>query len=146
MQEGADSTEEDNKRHHFETPWSVMMVKAAGPLQGNLTPQQKVWLFRQHEAKLYEHHVHMYELAEKVRTCTRCNRRQVVFEENQECKSCMGGAMFSPENDMSLGPMRMQEQLTGAFHRAELFSTFAKASPMEINLVRSVLPVMRMAG
>ena len=87
VQEGADSTEEDNKRHHFETPWSVMMVKAAGPLQGNLTPQQKVWLFRQHEAKLYEHHVHMYELAEKVRTCTRCNRRQVVFEENQECKS-----------------------------------------------------------
>jgi hypothetical protein len=119
-------------RHNFQTEWGVYWERTAGPLQGALTLKQYVWLIRNHEKTMHEYHVYLYGLAQKVVACNRCNRRQVVHAAGQECKGCMHGTMFTPENGMSLGP-RMQDEasLAAQVQRAALFSTFAKATDME---------------
>lgn len=143
VEETTESTVEDRMRHNYQTEWSVHWECAAGPLQGALTLKQQVWLIRNHEKALHAYHVYLYELAQKVVTCNRCNRRQVQHAAGQECKTCMNGAMFAPENGMSLGP-RMQDEasLAAQVQRAALFSAFAKATDMEKSLVRAVTPVV----
>jgi hypothetical protein len=143
MEKTTESTAEGRMRHNFQTEWSIYWERAAGPLQGGLTLKQHAWLIRNHEKALHEYHVYLYGLAQKAATCTRCNRRQVVHAAGQECKGCMRGSIFTPENGMSLGP-RMQDEaaLAAQVQRAALFSTFAKAADMERSLVRAATPVM----
>jgi hypothetical protein len=72
-------------RHNYQAEWSAHWERAAGPLQGALTLKKQVWLIRNHEKALHAYQVYLYELAQKVATCNRCNRRQAQHAAGQEC-------------------------------------------------------------
>ena len=142
--ENAQSSVEDRARHRFQTPWSKHWEDAEGPLQGRLTPQQRLFLIRNHEAAVEAYKRRVISFAANVRTCVECNRRLVLIELNQTCPSCYQNAAFSVDNDMSLGPRVQDEEcLTQRVMRADLFNTLAKATQLELNLVRAVIPVIQ---
>jgi hypothetical protein len=92
-EETTQSTVEGRIRHNYQAEWRAYWERAAGPLQGALTLKHHVWLTRNHEKALNEYHVYLYGLAQKVVTCTRCNRRQVAHAAGQEFKGCIHGSM-----------------------------------------------------
>ena len=142
--ENAQSSVEDRARHRFQTPWSKFWEDAEGPLQGSLTPQQRLFLIRNHEAAVEAYKRRVISFAANVRTCVECNRRLVLIELNQTCPSCYQNAAFSVDNDMSLGPRVQDEEcLMQRVMRADLFNTLAKATQLELNLVRAVIPVIQ---
>ena len=143
VQETVTSTMAEKARHRFQTPWSIHWELAEGPLQGALTPHQKLSLIRDHEAAMEKHLLHLHGLADNVRTCEKCNRRQIMTQVNQDCPSCLKPG-FTVENQMSIGPSLTQEAcLAVRVQRADLFNSLTQATYMEINLIRAVLPMMR---
>jgi rubrerythrin len=108
VQETVTSTMAEKARHRFQTPWSIHWELAEGPLQGALTPHQKLSLIRDHEAAMEKHLLHLHGLADNVRTCEKCNRRQIMTQINQDCPSCLKPG-FTVENQMSIGPSLTQE-------------------------------------
>ena len=143
VQETATSTMEEKIRHRFQTQWSIHWEVVEGPLQGALTPHQKLSLIRDHEAAMEKHLKHLHELAGNVRTCNKCNRRQIMTQVNQDCPSCIKPG-FTVENQMSIGPSLTQEAcLAVRVQRADLFNSLTQATYMELNLIRAVLPMTR---
>ncbi len=57
--EGPYSSTADRLHHNYQTEWSVLWEEVGGPLDGDLTDQQHLWLIRNHEAELAGHLQHL---------------------------------------------------------------------------------------
>ena len=73
VKETAQSSVENRARHRFQTPWSKHWEDAEGPLQGSLTPQQRLFLIRNHEAAVEAYKRRVMSFAANVRTCVECS-------------------------------------------------------------------------
>ena len=107
------------------------------------TPQQKLWLLRNHEFRLAAHFEDLSTVARRVVTCRMCNARQVLQEgeDSGVCEFCAVPRCFTRENNMSIGKYCSEETaLNERSERMRLFTGLGNMTVLELNLVRAILP------
>ena len=79
-----------------------------------------------------------------VDTCVNCNARMINYNFNSDCEFCKRPDLYSRKNDMSIGKLSLEEVALGEkAERMRLFKSLGDMTMMELNLIRAILPRLK---